>query len=339
MKKKLAMLFVLIMVMTCMPVMAAGTQAGQAAVATESVSVNAAKNGWVKSGKYYMYYVNGKYYKNGIYKIGGKLYGFNANGRLLCKWFKLAGSTYYGSVTSGAVGVGQILTGYRKIGSDYYYLDPAKKGRVTRGFVRIGKKLYYFGQADGKQRRTKGWFYYGNAMYYVKSDGTIATNTTIDGYKIGASGAVTDVNGMDKKAQGYSSNTRYLILVNKKKHLVNIYQGSQGHWVAVRRNIRCTIGKSSTPSPSGSFRLDHKSSKAYGYKDFKASTVFYATRISAGNYFHSILYRLGCRNPYTHSPKDASLGKSKSNSCIRLPLDDAKFIHQKTPTRTRVIVY
>ena len=44
---------------------------------------------------------------------------------------------------------------------------------------------------NGKQRRTKGWFFVGNYMYYVKADGSIATNTTIDGYKIGADGAVT----------------------------------------------------------------------------------------------------------------------------------------------------
>jgi lipoprotein-anchoring transpeptidase ErfK/SrfK len=127
--------------------------------------------------------------------------------------------------------------------------------------------------------------------------------------------------------------------VNKKRHEINAYKGSKGNWTIIRRAMPCTIGKSSTPTPSGSYRLDHKSKKAYGYKDFKASTVFYTTRISAGNYFHSILYRLGCRNPYTHSPKDSTLGKNKSNSCIRMKLADAKLIHQSIPTNTRVIVY
>ena len=125
----------------------------------------------------------------------------------------------------------------------------------------------------------------------------------------------------------------------KGKHNINIYQGSKGKWTCIRRNIRCTIGKKSTPSPSGSWTLNHKTNKKHGYKDFSASTAFYATRISAGNYFHSILYRKGSRNPATAKVKDGSLGKSKSNSCIRLPLADAKFIYQVTPTKTRVIVY
>jgi hypothetical protein len=337
MKKKIAVLFVLIMILSSMPVMAAAS--ADSAGAASGVTVQAAKSGWVKSGTGYMFYVNGNAYKNGIFWINGKRYGFDANGKLCRGWFKLHGCTYFASNINGAKGYGEVLTGYRKIGDKFYYLDPQKSGLRRSGFWWLGGKLYFFSYIDFSQRRTKGWFFIGNTMYYVKADGTIATNTTIDGYKIGGDGAVTDISGMDKKAQGYSSNTRYLILVNKKEHKINIYQGSKGSWAGVRRNMLCTIGKSSTPSPSGSFRLDHKSSKTYGYKDFKNSTAFFATRISAGNYFHSILFKKGCRNPYTHSPKDASLGKSKSNSCIRLSVENARFIHQVTPKNTRVIVY
>ena len=343
MKKRLTMLLTMfmILILSCMPAMAATVQS-DADAATSTVTAQAASTGWVKVGKCYrFYYASGKYYKNCVKKIGTMLFGFSAKGNLCCGWFTINGKKYYGSVKSGAkgIGVGQVLTGYRKIGNDFYYLIPSQQGAAKTGFCTLGKKLYYFDETTGKQRRTKGWFFVNNAMYYVKADGTIATNTKIDGYTIGANGAVTDTFGMDKKAQGYSSSTRYLILVNKKKHEINAYKGSKGNWTIIRRAMPCTIGKSSTPTPSGSYRLDHKSSRAFGYKDFKASTVFYTTRISAGNYFHSILYKLGCRNPYTHSPKDATLGKNKSNSCIRMKLADAKLIHQSIPTNSRVIVY
>ena len=345
MKKRITMLFTvfMILILTCMPAMAVTVQAdADAAAATSDVSTQATSTGWVKVGKYYRYYyASGKYYKSSIHKIGNMYFGFNASGNLCCGWFTIGGNKYYASVKEGAkgIGVGRILTGYRKIGNDYYYLVPSRNGAVQKGFFTLNKKLYYFDASTGKQRRAKGWFFVNNAMYYVKADGTIATNTTIDGYKIGANGAVTDVHGMDKKAQGYSSSTRYLILVNKSHHEVNVYKGSKGSWAIFRRGMPCTIGKSSTPTPSGRFTLNHKSSYAYGYKDFTGSTVFYTTRISAGNYFHSVLYRLGCRNPYTSSPKDATLGKNRSNSCIRLKLADAKLIHQTTPKNTRVIVY
>ncbi len=345
MKKRLALLFVVIMILSCMPVMAVTVPAGaDTAAATTSADTQAASTGWKKVGKYYyFYYAPGKYYKNCVQKIDNKLYGFNNKGRLCCKWFTINNATYYGSILQGApgVGVGRILTGHRKIGKDYYYLNPNKNGARTGGFVTIKGKKYYFNPSDGKQQRTKGWFTVGKYMYYVQADGSIATNTTIEGHKIGASGAVKDPYGYDKKVQRYSSETRYLVLVDKTHHYVNFYKGSKGKWVNIRRNILCTVGKKSTPTKSGSFKLSLKVTKngPYGRKDFKGSTAFYAFRINAGNFFHSVLYKLYCNNPYTNSPKDASLGKNVSNSCIRLPLADAKFIWDNMKRGTRVVVY
>ena len=346
MKKKLALLFVVIMILSCMPVLAETVPAGAdtAAASSGTVSAQAASTGWKKVKKYYRYYyAPGKYYKNCVKRIGNQLFGFSKKGNLCCKWFTINNVTYYGSVKLGAkgIGVGQILTGYRKIGNDFYYLNPAKSGARTSGFITINQQIRYFSPVNGKQVRTQGWFTVGGNMYYVQADGTIATNTIIDGYKIGANGAVADPYGYDRKAQGYSSETRYLILVDKTHHYVNFYKGSKGHWVNIKRNILCTIGKKSTPTRSGNFKVSLKVTKngKYGRKDFSGCTVFYAVRINAGNFFHSVLYRLGCTNPYTSSPKDATLGKNKSNSCIRLPLADAKFIWDNMARGTRVVVY
>ena len=120
MKKKLALLFVLIMVLSSMPVMAAAVSADPAGVASD-VTTQAAKNGWVKSGTGYMFYVNGKAYKKGIYWIGGKRYGFDANGKLCRGWFKLNGHSYFASNVNGAKGYGEVLTGYRKIGNKFFF--------------------------------------------------------------------------------------------------------------------------------------------------------------------------------------------------------------------------
>ena len=345
MKRKLAMLFVVIMILSCMPVMAGTVPAGAdaAAATTKTVTTKAVRNGWFKVGKYYRYYVNGNYYKNGVYKIDNKLFGFSAKGNLCCGWFTINGLTYYGSVKQGAkgIGVGQVLTGYRKIGNDYYYLNPAKKGARSTGFIRVNNKLRYFNASTGKQRRTTGWFYVNGAMYYVLADGTIATSTTIEGIRVGANGAVVDPYGYDKKAQSYSSNTRNLILVDKSRHYVNIYQGSKGSWINIRRNMLCTIGKSSTPTKSGSYKLKIKTTRfgPYGRKDFSSSTAFYAYFYNAGNFFHSVIYRLGTTNPYKATPKDATLGKNKSNACIRLSLENAKYLWDNMKVGTRVIIW
>ena len=110
MKKKLALLFVMIMVLSCMPAMNAAPGKGFA------VTAEAATNGWKKSGSTYKYYMNGRAYKSGIYNIGGKLYGFNAKGLMQVKWFKLGANKYYASTQVGAKGKGAIRTGYRKVG-------------------------------------------------------------------------------------------------------------------------------------------------------------------------------------------------------------------------------
>lgn len=342
MKKRLAMLLAVIMLLSCMcmPVLAqdVGTKASGV------VTAQAVKNGWAKVGSNWRYYVNGIEKKNGIYSINKQLFGFDAKGNLQKGFFKINNYLYfasskYGPSNKSAIGYGIVVTGFVKLGDAYYYLDPARKGQARTGFVMIAKKLYYFNPNTAKQRRTKGWFSIGNYAYYVNADGTIATNTTIDGIKVGPNGATTDVYGMDRKASGYSSSTRYLILVNKTHHLVNVYKGSKGNWTAVKKNMLCTIGKRSTPSPSGSYFLNTKNTRAYGYKDFTGSTAFYCSRISSGNYFHSILYKLGSRNPYTAKIKDGALGKNKSNSCIRLTLANAKYIYDNCPRATRVIVY
>ena len=91
MKRRIAMLFVLVMILSCMPVMAAAVPAG-AADSSKTLSVQA--SGWVKSGTTWMYYVNGKALKSQIATIGKKKYAFDANGKLCLGFFKLWGSTY-----------------------------------------------------------------------------------------------------------------------------------------------------------------------------------------------------------------------------------------------------
>ena len=340
MKKRLALLFVLIMVLSCMPVMAVTVPDGGAVTAAATKSSSSSKTGWrKKSSKYRYYYTKSKYYKNTLKMINGYVYAFDKKGYVQRGWVTYNNKKYYASYNEGAAPMkyGALLTGWRNIGGAYYYLNPSGGAMVT-GLVKIGNYYYYFDPGTGKQVRTANATVTANGNIYK-----VLANTSLQ-YVRKAPAAATasvgkDAYGMDAKAQKYSSSTRYLILVNKGKHNINIYQGSKGKWTCIRRNIRCTIGKKSTPSPSGSWTLNHKTNKKCGYKDFSASTAFYATRISAGNYFHSILYRKGSRNPATAKVKDGSLGKSKSNSCIRLPLADAKFIYQVTPTKTRVIVY
>ena len=335
MKKMLAMLFVVVMILSCVPVMAVTVPDGGAVTAAAKKSTSSSKTGWrKKSSRYRYYYTKKKYYKNTLKMINGYVYAFDKNGYVQKGWVKKNNKWFYASTNTGAspVKYGALLTGLRNIGGAYYYLNP-NGGAMVTGLVKIGAKYYYFTPGSGRQVRTANTVVTANGYRYK-----VLADTSLQ--YLGVAPVNPDPYGMNKKAQGYSSSTRYLILVNKSKHIVNIYQGKKGSWSLIRGNMLCTIGKKSTPTKSGNFNLSTmRTKRKYGYKDFGGSTAFYAARITAGNFFHSILYKHRCRNPYTAKPKDATLGKNKSNSCIRLALENARYIYEKMPLRTAVIVY
>ena len=56
---------------------------------------------------------------------------------------------------------------------------------MTTGWQKVLDKWYYLGD-DGIMKI--GWLELGDKWYYLNSDGSMATNTTISGYKLGSDG-------------------------------------------------------------------------------------------------------------------------------------------------------
>jgi lipoprotein-anchoring transpeptidase ErfK/SrfK len=135
---------------------------------------------------------------------------------------------------------------------------------------------------------------------------------------------------MDRKAQGYSSATSYEILVNRSTHLVSIYKGYQGHWQRIHR-YSCGDGKASTPTVEGVFSVINRK-PSFGSSSY---TCWYATRFYGGYLFHSVLYYPGSKTRI----KDGRLGMGVSHGCVRLAINNAKWIYENIPNGTRVVVY
>lgn len=72
---------------------------------------------------------------------------------------------------------------WRKLGNIWYYFD--NDGAMATGWRLLGGKWYYLG--DGAMRT--GWVLVGGKWYYLYSNGDMASNTTIGGYRLGSSGA------------------------------------------------------------------------------------------------------------------------------------------------------
>jgi len=87
-------------------------------------------------------------------------YYLKSDGNMATEWLNINGSWYYFGVD------GAKKTSWQKVNGIWYYLDTAE-GKMKTGWYK---------DFDGK------W-------YYLYSDGSMAYKTTVDGYKLGASGA------------------------------------------------------------------------------------------------------------------------------------------------------
>ena len=139
------------------------------------------------------------------------------------------------------------------------------------------------------------------------------------------------LDAMDWKAQGYASNTGYAILVDCSQHLVSVYQGYQNHWTRIQR-YSCGDGAARTPTKKGVFTVGIKE-RYFGSSSYRC---WYATQFSGNYLFHSVLYYPASTPSRV---KDGRLGRGVSHGCVRLALNNAKWIYDNIPRNTRVVVY
>lgn len=148
-----------------------------------------------------------------------------------------------------------------------------------------------------------------------------------------------DAFNMDKKASGMSSKTEYLALVNCTTHRVGVYQGSQGNWKRVKY-FKCGDGKPETPTIHGDFETGPQTAASHTYKlpyfDSEGARCWYATRINGPYLFHSVLYKVD-KEPIEE--EDGRVGAAVSHGCIRLKLENAKWIYDTMPELTHVCIY
>lgn len=131
------------------------------------------------------------------------------------------------------------------------------------------------------------------------------------------------------KIANQGSATKYIIAVSCSRHRVGIYQGSKGSWKQIKY-WKCTNGAPSTPTRKGTFTVKSRG-KAFG----SGYTCWYWTQWSGNYLFHSVLYNPGSMT----SVQDGRLGIAASHGCIRLSLENARWIYQNIPRGTKVVVW
>jgi len=103
------------------------------------------------------------------------------------------------------------------------------------------------------------------------------------------------------------------------------------------RTMKCSTGKNATPTPKGTFQATTGPGARWHY--FKKYTCWaqYAYYIEGDIMFHSVLYNQK-DGPVTQSSVN-NLGRKASHGCVRLAVEDAKWIWNNCPKGTQVTVY
>ncbi len=130
-----------------------------------------------------------------------------------------------------------------------------------------------------------------------------------------------------------NDNKTYYIKVNKQQNCVTIYEkDKKGNYTVPVKAMVCSVG---ADTPLGVFKTPAK----YRWKLLMGDVWGqYSTRIVRGILFHSVWYYKMDASTLS-STQYNKLGTTASHGCVRLTVEDAKWIYDNCPLGTTVEIY
>lgn len=117
------------------------------------------------------------------------------------------------------------------------------------------------------------------------------------------------------------SYTNYLIRVSISEQKVYIFNGTNRNWKLVDE-FSCASGTSGTPTVTGNFFVGNKGPQ---FSTPNGIVCKYFTQIQGNYLFHSVLF------DKNGNLVDGTLGNGVSHGCVRLALENAKYIYDNVP--------
>lgn len=265
----------------------------------------AMQTGWVWDGAWYYLDPETGVMKTGWAQVDGAWYLLSAYGAMRTGWNNVGGTWYLMRST------GAMCTGWAWDGSAWYYLE--SWGGMHTGWLSLNG-TWYFLDYDGGYMHT-GWTWAGGQYYWFNEDGSLGS---VD----------CTWRDMFQWAQSYYSSTNWLMLTDTSGCRTAIYYGRHGAWRPVKEWI-CSPGAPATPTVTGEFTVTGK-----GYSFGNGFTCYYYTQFYGDYLYHSVLY-------YQNSFRvmDGRLGMHLSHGCVRLDIDNAKWIYDNIPYGTKVVIW
>lgn len=132
--------------------------------------------------------------------------------------------------------------------------------------------------------------------------------------------------------------TPYKLKVSVSDQKVYVYEWESGSYSRLIKSMDCSTGLKATPTPHGTFTSTTGPGKRWHYFTKFDCWAQYAYYIKGDIMFHSVLYSQKDENTLQKSSV-RNLGKRASHGCVRLSVDNAKWIYNNCPAGTTVVVY
>ena len=129
----------------------------------------------------------------------------------------------------------------------------------------------------------------------------------------------------------------YMLKISVDDQRVYAYKWGHGSYSQLVRTMKCSTGTTSDPTPLGTFQAGGPCGRWYYFKKFDCWAQ-YAYRINGPYLFHSVLYSEKDTATLRQSSVN-NLGRRASHGCVRLSVEDAKWIYNNCPAGTTVKVY
>ncbi|MDK0574863.1 L,D-transpeptidase [Clostridium perfringens] len=128
-----------------------------------------------------------------------------------------------------------------------------------------------------------------------------------------------------------TSNTNYLVFVNIAEQKTYVYEGSKNDWT-LDKTFTCSTGIEGKETPVGVFTVQNRAPWFFSPK-YGQGGKYYVQFM--GNYlFHSIPF-----DSDKTTVSDPTLGVPSSHGCIRLSVEDSKWLYDNVQNGSKIIIY